>query len=371
MRLGELLIEAGAITAPQLELALRQQVNHGGRLGINLIELGFLTEATLTKILAAQLHLPRVGEAALDKLPRSVLDLLSVELAAQHSVCPVRLDGPRLHLAMSDPLDKAAIAAVAAHTSCQIRPLVAAHGVVRHALQKHYGISPPKARTINLRSEAAMPVLRHGENPHADPPDAPFFDPHAARAGELQLVELGDRAAHAETAAPAPVAAPPTANASPGPRFAEQIAAVQTIDDVGDIVTSFVHHHFARSVLLLMRGENLVGWRVDGAGTSAAAIRTFSVPMSALPALAHALSVGAPVITRDASLVLPFVALLGDPAGALNLVLPLWHRGRSAACLSASGGGDDVELRAPEYAAFAAKIALAFQLVVLRKQILD
>src|SRR5260370_33780455 len=141
MRLGELLIEAGAIDDRQLEVALRSQRQFGGRLGTNLIELGFLTEAMLTKVLAAQLHLPRASEGALENISRSVLDLVPSEQAAKHCLCPVRLDGRRLHVAMSDPLDNAAIAMLCPQTGYEVRALVAGDGLIRHALQKHYGIS--------------------------------------------------------------------------------------------------------------------------------------------------------------------------------------------------------------------------------------
>ena len=375
MRLGELLIEAGAITDAQLQAALRQQGAAGGRLGSNLIELGFLTEATLSKVLAAQLRLPRVSEAALDKLPRNVLDLISVVLAGRHSMCPVRLDGTRLHVAMSDPLDKVAIAAVAAHTSLEIRPMVAPDGVVRHALQKHYGISP-KVKAIQLRSEAAMRILRHGEDPHetvvAPAGPAPVFNPYVALSSDVQTVALDDHvAAKPKSPPPPPVAArAPETPAAGGATLGESLVAVQSIDDVGELIVAFVHTHFARSVLLLVRGENLVGWRVHGAGASVAAVRTFTVPLSALPALSHVLTEGTPVISRDASLVLPFVALLGDPAGTPTLILPLRHRGRPAAFVAATGGRGDVERRVAEFSRFGAKIDLGFQLVMLRQQIL-
>ena len=60
-RLGELLVQAGAITADQLQFALRYQKQHGGRLGTNLVELGFLSESALAKTLSAQLRLPAVS----------------------------------------------------------------------------------------------------------------------------------------------------------------------------------------------------------------------------------------------------------------------------------------------------------------------
>ena len=44
-KLGELLVASGLLTADQVEQALRAQVLWGGRLGTNLIELGFVVPA--------------------------------------------------------------------------------------------------------------------------------------------------------------------------------------------------------------------------------------------------------------------------------------------------------------------------------------
>src|SRR5437660_9670012 len=89
-RLGELLVQAGAITADQLQFALRYQKQHGGRLGTNLVELGFLSESALAKTLSAQLRLPAVSAGALEKVPPEVIQLLPRDSAAHFRAVPVR-----------------------------------------------------------------------------------------------------------------------------------------------------------------------------------------------------------------------------------------------------------------------------------------
>jgi hypothetical protein len=50
-KLGELLVENNEITYDQLEKALHYQQEHGGKLGVILVEMGFTTVSTLKKYL--------------------------------------------------------------------------------------------------------------------------------------------------------------------------------------------------------------------------------------------------------------------------------------------------------------------------------
>ena len=52
MKLGTLLLRNAAIGLSQLEAALRNQVLYGGRLGTNLVELGFIDLELLGSYLA-------------------------------------------------------------------------------------------------------------------------------------------------------------------------------------------------------------------------------------------------------------------------------------------------------------------------------
>ncbi|MEG1799093.1 MAG: type II secretion system protein GspE, partial [Synergistaceae bacterium] len=61
MRLGELLINAGAITKANLEAALGEQKVSQMRLGEVLIKNGYLTELHLAEALSEQLELPFVS----------------------------------------------------------------------------------------------------------------------------------------------------------------------------------------------------------------------------------------------------------------------------------------------------------------------
>ncbi|HAF08281.1 TPA: general secretion pathway protein GspE, partial [candidate division WOR-3] len=53
-RLGDLLIDEGLITKDQLNQALSQQKENGGRLGSILVQMGFVTDDQISKALGKQ-----------------------------------------------------------------------------------------------------------------------------------------------------------------------------------------------------------------------------------------------------------------------------------------------------------------------------
>ncbi|HOY09835.1 MAG TPA: hypothetical protein PLB05_07145, partial [Candidatus Omnitrophota bacterium] len=57
-KIGEILLQQKLITEDQLQDAIAMQKRDGGRVGENLIKLGYLTEEDIVSALAAQLDLP-------------------------------------------------------------------------------------------------------------------------------------------------------------------------------------------------------------------------------------------------------------------------------------------------------------------------
>lgn len=58
LKLGEIVLRAGVIDQLQLDSALGEQRKWGGRLGIFLVKLGYVTEEDLVNAVASQLNLP-------------------------------------------------------------------------------------------------------------------------------------------------------------------------------------------------------------------------------------------------------------------------------------------------------------------------
>jgi len=140
-RIGEVLLERGAITNADLLVALDFQREHGIRLGAALIAKGLLTEEDLAAALGVALDLPVIdipGEVDL-----AALHLLKAGFCETHEVFPLHLeDGgggrPQLTLAVADPLDLPVLEEVGFVTGCRVTRVLATPSQIRLAVLRHY-----------------------------------------------------------------------------------------------------------------------------------------------------------------------------------------------------------------------------------------
>lgn len=154
-RLGEMLVDAGLITPGQLQSAITHQKIAKGRLGSNLVALGFISEEILMDFLAQQTGTPRVDIRAVTP-PIQLLRLIPQRMAEQFTMLPVSFKEPKsLVLAMSDPLDLNALDSARFASGMNVEPVVASHSALRQMIPQLYG---------KLESSASAPtVLEVGE----------------------------------------------------------------------------------------------------------------------------------------------------------------------------------------------------------------
>jgi type IV pilus assembly protein PilB len=123
-KLGELLIDAGLIDDFQLQTALSHQRNWGGRLGSVLIELEFVREEDVARVIAEKLRIPYANLFE-PEIPDTILRLIKQEVAKKYVVVPVKKDGSGVAVAMSDPLDINVIDELRFITGLNIKPCLA------------------------------------------------------------------------------------------------------------------------------------------------------------------------------------------------------------------------------------------------------
>ncbi|HEU0034924.1 MAG TPA: hypothetical protein VFQ53_30070 [Kofleriaceae bacterium] len=208
-RLGELLIATGLLTAEQLEQALRAQVMWGGRLGTNLIELGFLDLDSLSTVLGKQHKLPAALARHFDRADRELQSKLSPDVAERFSCVPLFRVGAKqmVVLATQAPLDDRAMAIIADELGCQseqLIPSIAAELRIRYHLERVYKI-PRGTRFLRSRGKTIPPFPQFTNLPGASedsqvealpPPSAASLQPKPKP--QLVLVEDGeDGEAHA------------------------------------------------------------------------------------------------------------------------------------------------------------------------------
>jgi hypothetical protein len=137
-RLGDLLLEAGLITGEQLQSAITHQKIAKGRLGSNLVALGYITEETLVDFLSQQMRVPKVDVRHLD-IPVALLKRIPKRMAEQYLLLPVEIkDTKILVLAMADPMDLNAVDSARFATGMHIETVVAAHSALKSAISEQY-----------------------------------------------------------------------------------------------------------------------------------------------------------------------------------------------------------------------------------------
>ena len=104
IRLGEVLLEQGAITGEQLSSALAEQKRTGRKLGRVLADLGFVSESALHDLLAKHLQVSFV-DLKQARVDREVVKLLSEPLARRYRAIVLLQDARGLLVGMADPSD--------------------------------------------------------------------------------------------------------------------------------------------------------------------------------------------------------------------------------------------------------------------------
>ena len=138
VRIGELLLKEKRITPEQLQAALNAQRQNGGKLGNNLVELGFVKDEEIIALLSKQYGVPSI---ALDKfeIDPTVLRLVPAETAQKYHVLPLSRSGATLTIAMTDPTNVFAMDDIKFMTGYNVEPVVASETAVVEAINRYYG----------------------------------------------------------------------------------------------------------------------------------------------------------------------------------------------------------------------------------------
>ncbi len=170
LKLGQLLIADKLLTNEQLEMALESQRLYGGKLGTNLVELGFLKDTDLARFLAKQLQMEAAAPEEFEKIPKSVLDLIPRDFLEQYRLIPLKLD-QRLRIAISDAHDLGALDQLRFKIGKSIQAVIAPEIWIIAALERYYQIHRPiRFVQLNKSEESAFEVVRLSDEIKPDLP---------------------------------------------------------------------------------------------------------------------------------------------------------------------------------------------------------
>jgi hypothetical protein len=203
-RIGEILLEYGAITPEQLEAGLKTQRQTQQRLGATLVSQGAITEPMLVQALSAALSIPVVELGAVTP-DWAAVHLVRARACEKHEMFPFALESVsgrrQLVVAMADPLNLSAVEEIEFTTGLKVSPRVAALSAVRTAILRYYHkVTPDPVAGASRPAAPARPDAPRSasQRPAAPSTSAPGRPPSQA---EDEEVIVGEELPPGETTA--------------------------------------------------------------------------------------------------------------------------------------------------------------------------
>lgn len=374
LKLGELLLKEKLITPDQLDEALKNQAIFGIKLGSSLIELGFITDERLCDLLSQKLGVPAVPPRGMSWIDPDVLALVPESLAVKYHVVPLRVEGKKLALAMTDPSDYEAIDEVAFVTSCVIIPHIAPEVRIAGALTKHYHMR----RDSRYQGIEGALASRMRAAPVAAPvhPAGTSANPMMNSAGELLNIEIprefeGFSAAGYgyEDGFALPFDAVERYSVD---RLSVEFASAKDRDKIAAVFIKYLGQEFRVGALFIIRDTVAIGWRGVAAGKRIEKLENLHIPLSEQSVLrsvreTRQFSMGALAEIPEN---LQLLAILGVDSGTPLLVLPIIMLNKVVAEVVVSAEMDALGARLQELQKLVYKASLAFEMLIIRNKIL-
>ena len=172
--LEKILIRENKITEEQLQKVMAQ--GNGKSIGRRLVEMGYLAEEEMLKIMSGTLNIPYIkiselkenpeassnsGEAAisLKDIPK-IDDRIPVKFMKEYKIFPLKIDNNTLTLTMADPLDIPTMDEVRLITGYVIKICISGENEILDAIEKHYGTgATTMERIIGDMSEEEIDLM--------------------------------------------------------------------------------------------------------------------------------------------------------------------------------------------------------------------
>ena len=370
LKLGELLLKEKLITPDQLDEALKNQVIYGIKLGSSLIEMGYIGEEVLASFLSRKLGVPSVGRKELTALPKELLIKFPRHLVETYHVLPLKLEGNRLCLAMTDPTDFAALEEIGFVTGHVVQPFIAPDVQISRALAKYYQIISGEFRYQQLADQ------RRKSGSEAVVKPATMTMPSFSENGELLNVTIP---IEFEGFASLPGNEPDDiymlsedVSRYTVDRVSLDFAGARTRDDVSNVFIKYLGQEFSAAALFLVRGNAAVGWRGVSGGEKVTDFADLSLLMSKPSVVRDVVdsrnfSMGTLINTPENRQILTILHI--RPETSL-LVLPIVMLNKVVAVVLVTADMDALGRRLVELQKLVRKASLAFEMLIIKNKIL-
>lgn len=156
-RMGDLLVEAGMMSASELAMAIEIQQSTGKKIGEIIVEKGWVSEQGILEVLEFQLGIPHV-DLRRYRLDPKATSLINETLAKRYMMIPLKSENNTLQVAMSDPLNIFAIDDLKLITKMDIIPMIATPSDISRTINRIYGAD--KTQEIADQFKATVPDIK-------------------------------------------------------------------------------------------------------------------------------------------------------------------------------------------------------------------
>ncbi len=176
IRVGDLLVEAGAITEDQLQQALEKQKEDGGRIGNVIMQMGFISKELLITVLTTQMGI-EYCEVRSVQIDESVLKLVPDSLVAKYRAMPICFDPDNpniLKVAMADPMDLTAVDDISISSGLQVEPMLSFDDDLGEVIGKYYGSAQAMEAAEAYKAENAALLGNEDDETQAEIDNSPI-----------------------------------------------------------------------------------------------------------------------------------------------------------------------------------------------------
>jgi hypothetical protein len=368
-RLGEILLERGAIAIAELHTGLEACHYSGGRLGTQLLKFGFVDEHALLEALSEQLDVPWVSGAVLRRAPDNLRRMIPLHVARRIQAVVFEKKGESISVAMTTPRNPSAIEEVVSYLGLDIKPHVATEVGILTALAE-----------VKEESTETVPIPKVPEIGFIGAKDDwdRLWSPAKLRSTDLLQTRKKANGDSVQMASTFPALSPVPATGRPadvGPIekdvYRQLLRDVKHRDEVGELLLRRASAVLDRCYLLAVHSGKVVGWLARGAGVVLDDVQSFAISQEAESILSEIRGTEGfwgPVPPNEVNSAMK--KLLGDPETLDLGVFPVMVKNRIVAYLV----GDKSGTRLPEterkaLADAVEKASLAFEVLILKKKI--
>ncbi|HEX7840887.1 MAG TPA: hypothetical protein VF469_25590 [Kofleriaceae bacterium] len=330
MKLGTLLLRNAAIGLTQLEAALRNQVLYGGRLGTNLVELGYIDLELLSAYLAELTGYPIATPTLLDQADPALIERLGADEAHRLRAIPLGFLGEgasTVGVALVEPSDTQLVEQVAARLGASVMPYIVPELRALYYLEKLFGL-PRRARFVRSARPARSQDAEAVHERRRTQPAAGMVMPPA--------LTVEPRRRRASSQAPLVGEVPFAIGYGAA---CERIDTATSRDQIADAFVTYAQGRCDALVVFLIRDGNALGWRAWAAPSAELKrpirpIEELSLPLGGASSLQSAHDAGQPFVGTPPSAARPvekqlWAALATQPEPFAVLVVPVLVKQRA------------------------------------------